>query len=113
MNEAFTFDQATTLCKDYQELIGSIVINGENKEFEVIDQIVVAPYGKLLAHIFFKLLVKVKDPVKALAFYDFPQYDVQLIIKELVAYGDCYSTHMDLRTYLKSIGQRFDAHKII
>ncbi len=104
--ESLSLNEASALCAEHQHLAGSIVL-GDNNEFEVIDHVLVAPYGKLNQLLFFKLYKESKDPEKAMNFYDLPQYDVIIILRELVADGDCYLKYMELDTYLNQTGTAF------
>ncbi len=102
-NEPITLNQATALCNRYQHLKGNVVISNKG-DFEVIDSIAIAPYNKLDKLLFFKLYKEMKDATKAMGFYNQDQYDVVLILRELVPIGDFYYKILDLNEYLESSG---------
>jgi hypothetical protein len=105
--QALSLSEASALSFDNQHLVGHIIL-GDNNEFEVIDSITIAPYGKLNQLLFFKLYKEMKDPEKAISFYDLPQYDVIIILRQLVADGDYYLKYIELDTYLNQSENSFN-----
>ena len=103
-NEPLTLKQAITLCNKYQHLKGNVVISDKG-DFEVIDCIAIAPHDKLSKTLFFKLYKEMKDTEKAIAFYSDVQYDLVLMLRELVPIGDFYYKMMDLNNYLQNSGK--------
>jgi len=102
-NEPITLNKAIALCNKYQHLKGNVVISGKG-DFEVIDCITIAPHDKLNKMLFFKLYKEMKDAEKAITFYNDSQYDVILILRELVPIGDFYYKIYDLAEYLETSG---------
>jgi len=100
LQEPLTLGHAITVCNAYQHLKGNVIIS-ETGDFEVIENIVYAPYDKLSQTLFFKLFKEMKDATKAIAFYDKEEYSVVLILKELVPFGEAYYKLHHLTEYLK------------
>jgi hypothetical protein len=101
--EPLSLNEATAMCREFQHLLGHVVL-GDNNDFEVIDCVTIAPYRKLDQLLFFKLYKEMKDPEKAISFYALPQYNVIIILRELVGAGDYYLKYIDLDTYMNKSG---------
>ena len=100
--EALTFAEAKALSEQYSRFVGTVVLN-EEKEFEVIDHIVVCPYSKINRLLFFQLFQELKCPEKALAFYKQAEYDTFVVLRELIACGQPYKKYIDLRHFLQTM----------
>jgi hypothetical protein len=101
--EPLSLNEAIAVCNEYQHLKGHIVL-GDNNNFEVIDCVTIAPYGKLNQLLFFKLYKEMNDLEKAIRFYELSQYSVIIILRQLVADGDYYLKYVELDTYLSQSG---------
>ena len=99
----FNIKQAIAICNEYQHLKGNVVIS-DNADFEVVDCVCIVPHDKLERLLFFKLFKEMKDAEKALTFYQGKEYDIALILRELVPIGDFYYKIMGLTEYLKKEG---------
>jgi hypothetical protein len=99
LQEPLSLSHAITACNAYRHLKGNVIIS-ESGDFEVIENIVCAPYDKLSQTLFLKLFKEMKDATKALAFYNKEDYSVVLILKELVPFGDAYYKLHNLTEYL-------------
>ncbi len=100
--KVLTFAEAKMLSEQYQHLVGSVVLN-EDKEFEVIDHILVCPYNQINRNLFFQLFQELKCPEKALAFYKLPEYEAFVILRELVPLGTPYQKYVNLREFLNFV----------
>jgi len=101
--QPLTLRQAIAVCNEYQHLKGNVVIS-ESADFEVVDRVCIAPHDKLNRLLFFKLFKEMKDAEKAINFYNDTDYDVVLILRELVPIGDFYYKILGLREYLEASG---------
>jgi hypothetical protein len=109
VHEPLTLAEARAICDEYKSLQGGVRLAGKG-DLEVIEEVVIAPYGKLNKLLFFALYKEIRDPLKALEFYKHPEYDVILILRELVALGNGYFSHMDIRSYLEETGSYINIH---
>jgi hypothetical protein len=101
LQEPLSLSHAITVCNAYQQQLKGNVVIGEKGDFEVIENVVWAPYDKLSQTLFFKLYKEMKDFQKAIAFYDKNEYSVVLILKELVPFGESYYKLQNLQEYIK------------
>ncbi len=101
--EPFTLQQAIAVCDAYKDLKGTPRLT-EKGDFEVIEDILVTPYGNIHKQIFFVLYKEMNCPFKAIEFYNRLEYDIVIIFREIVPIGDGYISYINLCSYLEEIG---------
>jgi hypothetical protein len=102
-HEPFDLQQALALCDTYKDLKGTLRL-GIRGDFEVIEEIAIAPYGEINRQIFFVLYQELHCPLRAIEFYNKPEYTVVVILREVIPVGDGYLTYLDVWNYLEETG---------
>lgn len=101
-HDPFTLQEAIAVCDAHKDLKGTVRVN-EKTDFEVIEDIVVTPYNHICKQIFFTLYREMNCPFMAIKFYKGPEYDVVVILRELVPVGKGEMNYMDIQNYLEEI----------
>lgn len=98
-----TLAEAYALSREYKHIVGQPFC-GEYRDMGNVEDVVVAPYGKLNKWMFIRYYQKLNDAVKALSFYNEKEYAVVVIGRSKSGQAAC----MDLIAHLAYTDSRPD-----
>lgn len=108
MNTGFTYEQASEICEDFEDLVDTDLRISSNDELIdcVIEHVVMVPYAEEDKYAFMQLYKQSGNPAEALQAYKGDVYDVLIIAHNLKNNADIIT--QTIGDYISSNGVRYN-----